>query len=256
MDAHSIAEQLVAAERERTPIPAFTSTFPFLGVDRAYQAAELVVRHRLERGERLIGAKLGLTSRIMQQALNIHEPVYGWLTSGMVVPPGEPVPLGELIHPRSEPEIAFLLREEPAPPATITSVLAATEAVFGAVEIFDSRYVEYAYRLPDVIADNVGAARFVLGPQARKPGDLEDLRLIGCVFRLHGEVVGTGAGGAALGHPAAAVAWLVNTLAAGGRHLAAGSLVLSGGLTAPVPLGRGRSVSADFDGLGTVSVYG
>jgi 2-oxo-3-hexenedioate decarboxylase len=135
-------------------------------------------------------------------------------------------------------------------------VLAATEAVFGAIEIFDSRYADYSYRLPDVVADNAGAARIVLGPQARKPGELEDLRLIGCVFRLHGEVVGTGAGGAALGHPAAAVAWLVNTLAAGGRHLAAGSLVLSGGLTAPVPLGRGQPVSADFDGLGSVSAYG
>jgi 2-oxo-3-hexenedioate decarboxylase len=256
MDAQSIAERLIAAERERTAIPAFTSTFPFLGVNRAYQAQELVVRHRVARGERLIGAKLGLTSRIMQLALNIHEPVYGWLTSGMVAPPEEPLPLDDLIHPRAEPEIAFLLAKEPAGPATVTSVLAATEAVFGAIEIFDSRYADYSYRLPDVIADNVGAARFVLGPQARKPGELEDLRLIGCVFRSHGEVVGTGAGGAALGHPAAAVAWLINVLAAEGQQLAAGSLVLSGGLTAPVTVSRGRAVSADFDGLGTVNVYG
>jgi 2-keto-4-pentenoate hydratase len=256
VDPRSIADQLVTAERERTAIPAFTSTFPFFGVKQAYLAQDLVVRQRLASGERLIGAKLGLTSRIMQQVINVHEPVYGWLTSGMVAPADEPLPLDELIHPRAEPEIAFLLREEPARPATIISVLAATEAVFGAIEVFDSRYADYAYRLPDVIADNVGAARFVLGPQARKPGELEDLRLVGCVFRSHGEVVGTGAGGAALGHPAAAVAWLVNVLAAEGKQLAAGSLVLSGGLTAPAPLHRGRVLSADFDGLGTVSVYG
>ena len=241
MDPRSIADQLITAERERTAIPAFTSTFPFLGVKQAYLAQDLVVRHRLANGERLIGAKLGLTSRIMQQVINVHEPVYGWLTSGMVAPAGEPLPLDELIHTRAEPEIAFLLREEPTRPATITSILAATEAVLGAIE---------------VIADNVGAARFVLGTQARKPGELEDLRLVGCVFRSHGEVVGTGAGGAALGHPAAAVAWLVNVLAAGDKQLAAGSLVLSGGLTAPAPLRRGRALSADFDGLGTVSVYG
>ena len=256
VDPKSIADQLITAERERTAIPAFTSTFPFLGVKQAYLAQDLVVRQRLASGERLIGAKLGLTSRIMQQVINVHEPVYGWLTSGMVAPAGEPLPLDELIHPRAEPEIAFLLRAEPDRPATITSVLAATEAVFGAIEVFDSRYGSYSYRLPDVIADNVGAARFVLGSQARKPGELEDLRLVGCVFRSHGEVVGTGAGGAALGHPAAAVAWLVNVLAAGDKRLAAGSLVLSGGLTAPAPLRRGRELSADFDGLGTVSVYG
>ena len=91
---------------------------------------------------------------------------------------------------------------------------------------------------------------------ARRPGELADLRLTGCVFRSGGEVIGTGAGGAALGHPAAAVAWLVNALAAHGKQLAAGSLVLSGGLTAPVPLSRGSALSADFDGLGTVDVHG
>ena len=256
MDPDYIAGELIRAERERTAIPAFTRRFPFLITRRAYQAQELVVGHRLAGGETLVGAKLGLTSRIMQQAVNVHEPVYGWLTSGMVAPHGEPLPLGELIHPRAEPEIAFLLARPPARPATITSVLAATEVVFGAIEVFDSRYEHYQYRLPDVIADNVGAARFVLGPRARRPGELTDLRLVGCVLRSHGEVTGTGAGGAALGHPAAAVAWLVNVLAAEGRQLAAGSLVLSGGLTAPVPLTRGRSVSADFDGLGSVSVHG
>jgi 2-oxo-3-hexenedioate decarboxylase len=256
VDPQSIADQLIAAERKRTAITAFTSTFPFLGVKQAYQAQELVVQHRLANGERLIGAKLGLTSRIMQQVVNMHEPVYGRLTSGMVAPHGEPLPLDELIHPRAEPEIAFLLRDSPTHPVTIPSVLAATEVVFGAIEVLDSRYEYYQYRLPDVIADNVGAARFMLGSQARRPGELEDLRLVGCVLRSQGEVVGTGAGGAALGHPAAAVAWLVNVLAAQGKQLPAGSLVLSGGLTAPVPLSRGRVLSADFDGLGTVSVYG
>jgi 2-oxo-3-hexenedioate decarboxylase len=256
VDPRSIADRLITAERDRKAIAPFTSAFPFLGVKRAYQAQELVVQHRLANGESLVGAKLGMTSRIMQQAVNMHEPVYGWLTSGMIAPHGEPLPLDEFIHPRAEPEIAFLLRDEPTWPATITSVLAATEAVFGAIEVLDSRYEYYQYRLPDVIADNIGAARFVLGPQARRPGELEDLRLVGCVFRSHGEVVGTGAGGAALGHPAAAVAWLVNVLAAQGKQLSAGSLVLSGGLTAPVPLSRGRALSADFDGLGTVDVYG
>jgi 2-keto-4-pentenoate hydratase len=134
------------------------------------------------------------------------------------------------------------------------AVIAATDAIVGAVEIMDSRYRE-RFRLPDSVADNAGAARVVLGSRPRSPSELEDLALIGCVFWSRGEVVGTAAGGAVMGHPAAAVAWLVNTLAARGEHLPAGSVVLSGGLTAAVPLIGGDRLTAEFDGLGSVEVH-
>jgi 2-keto-4-pentenoate hydratase len=255
MDPRSMADALIAAERERKPIAPFTDAAPGLDAETGYQAQRLVVQHRLDRGERLIGAKLGLTSRVKQEAMGVHEPLYGWLTSGMAHPHGEPLPLGELIHPRVEPEIAFLIGREIRPPATITSVLEATEAVLAAVEVLDSRYEDFRFRLPDVVADNASGSRIVLGPRASVPHDLCDLRLLGCVLRVQGDVVATAAGGAVMGHPAAAVAWLVNRLSPEDWRLEPGALVLSGGLTAPVPMRPGSVVSAEFDGLGTIDVY-
>jgi 2-oxo-3-hexenedioate decarboxylase len=255
MEPRSMADALIAAERERKPIAPFTDAAPGLDAETGYQAQRLVVQHRLDRAERLIGAKLGLTSRVKQEAMGVHEPLYGWLTSGLVHPHGEPLPLDELIHPRVEPEIAFLIGRELRAPATITSVLEATEAVLAAVEVLDSRYEDFRFQLPDVIADNASASRIVLGPRARVPGDLCDLRLLGCVLRVQGEVAATAAGGAVMGHPAAAIAWLVNRLSPEDWRLEPGALVLSGGLTAPVPMRPGSVVSAEFDGLGTVDIY-
>jgi 2-oxo-3-hexenedioate decarboxylase len=133
-------------------------------------------------------------------------------------------------------------------------VLAATECVFPAIDVLDSRYVDYGFTLPDVVADNASGAAFMLGSVTRKPSEAGDLRLTGVVLRRNGEVVATAAGGAVMGHPAASVAWLVNRLAERGEKLRAGMIVLSGGLTAPVPLTPGTTVTAEFDGLGVVEV--
>ena len=255
MDPRSIADALIAAEWERKAIAPFTDGDPGLDAETGYRAQRMVVQHRLDRGERVIGAKLGLTSRAKQEAMGVDEPLYGWLTSGMVLPHGAPLPLGELIHPRVEPEIAFLIGRKLEAPATIASVLEATEAVFAAIEVLDSRYEDFRFRLPDVIADNASGSHIVLGPRSRSVSELCDLRLLGCVLRAQGDVVATAAGGAVLGHPAAAVAWLVNKLPPGDWPLERGALVLSGGLTAPVPMRPGSVVSAEFDGLGAIEVF-
>ena len=253
-DPRTIADTLIEAERSRTPVVPFTRTQLFLDIETCYKAQALFVDHRLQAHEHLIGAKLGLTSRVKRDALGIHEPVFGRLTSGMLLPAGAPVPLDQLIRPRAEPEIAFLIGERLDGPVTSAGVLAATEAVMAAIEIMDSRYSD-RFRLQDSVADNAGAARVVLGSRPRTPSEAGDLRLIGCVFRSRGDVVGTAAGGAVMGDPAAAVAWLVNTLAARGEHLPAGSVVLSGGLTASVELRPGTNVVAEMDGLGSVEVH-
>src|SRR3954451_17700183 len=140
IDAQVIAERLIDAERTRTPITPFTHRYPFLDLETAYKSQWHVVEHRLAGGEELAGAKLGLTSRVKREALGIHEPLYGWLTTGMVLEHGQPVPVAELIHPRAEPELAFLVGDVLEPPATIASVLAGTAAVLAAIEIMDSRY--------------------------------------------------------------------------------------------------------------------
>ena len=256
IDAAQIAQALAAAERERTALPPFTDEHPDLDEATAYDAQWAVVEEKLAAGERLAGAKLGLTSRIKQQVMKVDSPLYGWVTSGMLLPFGEPVELTRFIHPRVEPEIAFLLGRDVQTPATVTSVLAATESVFAAVDVLDSRYDNFRFRLPDVVADNASAGGFLLGPQGVRPTDLADLRLLGCVLRVDGDVVATAAGAATMGHPAAAVAWLANRLAARGQALRAGMLVFSGGLTEPVPLQLGSAVTAELEGLGTIEVYG
>jgi 2-oxo-3-hexenedioate decarboxylase len=254
-DPKEIAAQLAAAERERRDRAPFTDDLPDLDEDTAYAAQWHGVRAKLDAGERLVGAKLGLTSRIKQQVMKVDNPLYGWVTSSMLHPYGEPIDLSTLIHPRAEPEVAFLLGRDVDTPATVTSVLAATEAVFAAVDILDSRYENFRFRLPDVIADNASAGLFLTGPRALTPAEAGDLRTIGCVLRVGGEVVATAAGAATMGHPAAAVAWLANRLAGTPRRLTAGMLVFSGGLTEPVPLTPGVPITAELDGLGSIEVF-
>jgi 2-oxo-3-hexenedioate decarboxylase len=256
IDAQGIADILITAERERKGIAQISDDHPDVDVATAYRAQQAFVQSKLDAGETFVGYKLGLTSRNKQQAMGLDAPLYGRVTSGMISTFGEPVRLDHFIHPRVESEIAFLLARDIEAPATVTSVLAATEVVFGAVDVLDSRYESFQFTLTDVVADNASAGAFYLGPVARRPDDLVDLRLLGCVVRVDGDVVMTAAGAAVMGHPAASVAWLANQLAAAGEGLRAGQLVFSGGVTAPVPVVPGGSVTFEFDGLGAIEVYG
>jgi 2-oxo-3-hexenedioate decarboxylase len=256
IDAQGIADILITAERERKGIAQISDDHPDVDVATAYRAQQAFVQSKLDAGETFVGYKLGLTSRNKQQAMGLDAPLYGRVTSGMISTFGEPVRLDHFIHPRVESEIAFLLARDIEAPATVTSVLAATEVVFGAVDVLDSRYESFQFTLTDVVADNASAGAFYLGPVARRPDDLVDLRLLGCVVRVDGDVVMTAAGAAVMGHPAASVAWLANQLAAAGEGLRAGQLIFSGGVTAPVPVVSGGSVTFEFDGLGAIEVYG
>ena len=256
IDAQGIADVLITAERERKGIAQISEDHPDVDVATAYRAQRAFVQSKLDAGETFVGYKLGLTSRNKQQAMGLDAPLYGRVTSGMISTYGVPVQFDRFIHPRVESEIAFLLARDIEAPATVTSVLAATEVVFGAVDVLDSRYESFQFTLPDVVADNASAGAFYLGPVARRPDDLVDLRLLGCVVRVDGDVVMTAAGAAVMGHPAASVAWLANQLAAEGEGLRAGQLVFSGGVTAPVPVVAGGSVTFEFDGLGAIEVYG
>lgn len=250
--AQEMSDVLVAAERDRSPVEPFTRRNPFLAIDTAYAVQALTVAARCGDGERVIGLKLGMTSKVKRDALGIREPVYGRLTSAMVLPAGTPLRLAELIHPRAEPEIAFLIGRAIPAGTPAAGVLAAIEAVFPAIEVVDSRYAS-AFRLADSVADNAGAARVAIGARGRRLDQLPELPVLGCEFRFPGGT-DTAAGGAAMGDPAVALAWLAGALAARGEQLEAGSIVLSGGLTAAVPLHPGGYVRAEFDGLGAVGV--
>jgi 2-oxo-3-hexenedioate decarboxylase len=244
-----LADDLLRAIRERTPIAPLTSEYPDLTVEEAYRIQDLVVEALGGR----TAAKLGLTSKAKQEQMHVDSPLFGWLPPGSQLGDGEPLVVADLIQPRVEPEIAFGLGRDLAGPATIAQVLAATERVVPALEILDSRFEGYSFTLPDVIADNASAARYMVGgPGAEVDGI--DLRLTGCVFEKNGEVVATAAGAAVLDHPAGAVAWFAGEVAARGGQLEAGTTVLAGALTAAVAVLPGDVVRATFDRIGTVEV--
>lgn len=247
-----LSNTLKACNGKRTPITPFSRRNPFLPTATGYAAQALTVAAKCRDGQRVVGLKLGMTSAVKRAALGIAEPVYGRLTSGMLLPTGAALPVAELIGPRAEPELAFRLGADVPAGSTADAVLAAIAEVLPAIEVVDTRYAT-SFRLVDSVADNAGAARVVLGATGRALDRLPELPVLGCLFSFPGGA-DTAAGGAAMGDPAVAVAWLADALAARGERLEAGTLVLSGGLTAAVPLHRGDHVSAEFDGLGRVEV--
>lgn len=249
-----LADELLDAERTRVAVAPLTERYPGLDVRDAYAIQLALVARKTAAGARVVGKKIGLTSRVMQQQLGVDQPDYGHLFDTMTVLEGADVPMAELLQPRVEPEIAFVLRRDlTGPGVTREQVLAATAYVTPAIEIIDSRLRDWKIKLCDTVADNGSAARVVLGSAITRP-DAVDLRLVGCVLEKNGEVLGTGAGAAALGDPALAVAWLANTLATFGIPLKAGEIILPGALTRSEPVRAGDSIRVTYDRLGSVGV--
>jgi 2-oxo-3-hexenedioate decarboxylase len=250
MNHDAYARMLHDARSTREPVETLTSREAQMTIEDAYAVQEAGIGLRLAEGERIVGGKLGFTSRAMQRAMDVHHPNYGWLTSAMVVHDGI-VDRDRLIHPKVEPEIAFLLGDDLDPPVTLFDVLEATAAVIPCLEVVDSRYVGFRFGPLDNIADNSSAGAFTLGSPT--PARSIALPLVGVVVESDGHLYDTAAGAAALDHPAAAVAWMVNNNRSQLR-LKSGDLVISGGLTSPVDLHHGCVVTADFDRLGTVTI--
>lgn len=248
------ARRLYRAELERRPIGPLTDSYPDLGLDEAYRIQLALIELKKANGAKVIGKKAGLTSRPMQRMMGVGEPDFGHLLDTMVVADGGTIRRDELIQPRVEAEIAFVLKSDLSGPGiTMYDVLAATSFVAPALEIIDSRIEDWRIKIADTVADNASSGRLVLGSQRLSPRDL-DLRLVGMVLERNGEVAATGAGAAVLGHPAQAVAWLANKLAEFGFKLEAGELILPGALSAAMPVESGDMVTATFDRLGSVSV--
>ncbi len=242
-----------ALTRRVTVSPLTSRGFP-ITLDDAYRIQERMVTRRRDAGEKVVGKKIGVTSKAVMQMLDVYQPDFGWLLSGMVYTEGEPVPMGRLIQPRAEGEIAFVLRKDlKGPGVTGADVLAATECVMPCFEIVDSRIQDWKIKIQDTVADNASCGVFVLGGQAVDPRDV-DLKLCGMVLEKNGEVVGTGAGAAALGSPVNAVAWLANTLGRLDIPLLAGEVILSGSLAALIPVKAGDSLRVDIGGIGGCSV--
>lgn len=249
-----VAAALACAEAERQPIDPVTETWSGFDVDDAYAVQLHNVRSRQQAGERLCGFKVGLTSLAMQQMLGVDQPDYGHLLAPMIVASGSEVERSSLVAPRVEVETAFVLGSPlSGPEVTIVDVLRATEFVLPAIEVIDSRIAEWRITLADTVADNASSALVVLGTRPVLLRDA-DLRLTGAVLELDGRVADTGAGAAVLGHPAVAVAWLANALAAYDVTFEPGQVILPGSCTRAVPVDAGSAVRAELSGIGSVSV--
>ena len=250
----ALAAALVDAATRRTPVPPMTDEHPEITVADAYAVQGAVARSRIEAGETIVGWKLGLTSAAMQQQLGVDQPDYGPLLTGHVVPADGVVAVGDLIAPRIEAEIAFLLaRPLRGPGVTRDDVLAATSAVTASLEIIDSRVANWKIRLADTIADMASSARIVVS-DGRTPLDGLDLLAERVVLERNGVPVAEGVGAAVMGDPLEAVAWAANTLGLLGVTLEAGHVVMPGAMHPSVPVAAGDAIVARFDRLGPVGV--
>jgi 2-oxopent-4-enoate/cis-2-oxohex-4-enoate hydratase len=251
-----LGDELYDALRSGTVLPPLTSRQPDLTIEDAYRISRHMLERRVAGGERVIGKKIGVTSRPVQQMLNVHQPDFGFLTDAMHVANGATVSLrgAGLIQPRAEGEIAFLLAHDLAGGnVTAEDVLDATEAVMPCFEIVDSRIRDWQIKIQDTVADNASCGVFVLGDARVGPRDI-DLAAAELTMSHNGKTVATGLGSAVQGHPAAAVAWLANTLGRFGIPFRKGEIILSGSLVPLVPAAAGDRFDLSIAGIGTASI--
>jgi 2-keto-4-pentenoate hydratase len=246
------ADALAAAERDRSPIPPLRETWPELDVVDAYEIQLLNIRRRLDTGATINGHKVGLSSKAMQEMMGVDEPDYGHLLADMEVFESRPVPAGRYCYPRVEVEVGFILGEDlPGEGCTEQDVIDATEAVAPAIELIDSRILDWDIRIGDTIADNASSAGYVLGPDRVKPTDI-DLKAIEARLHRNGDKVAEGRSDAVLGDPVVAVAWLARKVASFGVTLETGNVILPGSVHRAIDVRPGDEFEATLDGLGSV----
>lgn len=246
-----IAHTLFDAHKKGKALPRFTAGNPDFAIEHGYQVQRALLALHEASGARLVGRKMGMTSRAKMQQMKIDAPIHGFLTREMEICEGGELILTGRIHPKVEPEIAFITGRELRGRPSAGEALASVDGVLGALEIIDSRFENYDFELPDVVADNCSSSGFVCGNKILKPSELSNLENLGILLEVNGKAAQFGSSAAILGNPARSLADLVALLDAEGLSLPAGSLVLAGGATAAVPLKAGDFVRAEFQGLGS-----
>jgi 2-keto-4-pentenoate hydratase len=247
-----LAADLAEAERSRVPIAPLTDRNPTIDVVDAYEIQLINIRQRVAEGARVLGHKVGLSSKAMQEMMGVDEPDYGHLLDEMQVFQDPPVKAGRYLYPRVEVEVGFVLAEDlPGAECTEDDVLAATAAFVPSIELIDTRITDWKIKLCDTIADNASSAGFVLGAERVAPRDL-DIKSIDAVLSCNGEVVAKGRSDAVLGNPVTAVAWLARKVEGFGVRLRKGDIVLPGSCTRAIDARPGDHFVAEFDGLGSV----
>lgn len=251
----TVAEELLAAEAGRHDVASFgMGTHPELDEDAGYAVQDRIVATKLGDGQRIVGAKLGLTSRAKQQQMNVDVPIVGWLTDQHRLERGRPIPADRFIHPKVEPEIFFTLATDlSGADTTPQDVAAAVDGVYAGLDVIDSRYRNFKFTLGDVVADDCSAAGYILGPVAKRIDSI-DLELEAVIVEVNGKVVKTATGAAILGSPLLAVAEGVRLLARRGQSLRAGQVVLAGAMTDALPVVPGQTVRFSYSNLGCIEL--
>lgn len=249
----TIADELVEARRTRTPVPLLHTRYEGMDIEDSYAVQKLWASRLEAQGKRVVGRKIGLTSKAMQAATGITEPDYGVIFDDMVLENGSVVEWKRYTHPRIEVELAFRLNQDlKGPGITLFDVLDATDYVVPALEILDSRIEMQGRTIVDTISDNAALGAMVVGGRPVRPHDV-DLRWVSALLYQNQEIVETGVAAGVLNHPASGVAWLADKLAQHGQSLRAGDLVLAGSFTRPMWVYEGDTVYADYGSLGTVT---
>ena len=251
----ALGDELYNSLVNRITVKPLTERFPDIKVEDSYEISKVMTENRVAAGEKVIGKKIGLTSKVVQNMLGVGQPDFGFLTDGMAYSQGEEMPISEkLIHPKAEGEIAFIMkRDVMGPGLTVADIMAATECVMPCFEVVDSRVENWKIKIQDTVADNASCGLFVLGDQAVSPRSI-DLRTVGMVVEKNGSVISTGAGAAALGSPVNCVTWLANMMGQFGIPLKAGEVILSGSLVPMEPVVAGDYMSVSIGGIGNASV--
>jgi len=253
VDIAEAASILLAAEAAKRTCDQLTKRWPEMNVDDAYAIQAEALRMRLARGEKLVGIKLGLTSKAKQVQMKVGSPTTAWLTDAMRVEEGL-LPANAAAHPRVEPEIVVTMsRRLKGPGVKAADVMEALGDVRCGIEILDSRYENFKFTLQDVVSDNASSGRYVFG-RTVIPASRIDLVNEECVLRIDGQQVATATGAAVMGHPAEAIAWAANFLAERGHAIEAGWVIMTGGMTDAYPLKPGSEAVASFTHLGTVTI--
>ena len=249
-----LAEELLDAERSARPLQPLSVRHPELTPRDAYAVQQAYAELRVRAGARLVGRKIGATSRAIQELFSIDTPDYGHIFDDMVVADGGAMELDSLIQPMVEPELAFILdRDVSGPGVTRPDVLDATRTIIPCLEVIDSRIVDWQIAFVDTVADNGSSARCIFGEAVPYAG--RELAAVAGVMSRNGKVTGRATGEAVLGHPAEAVAWLANALGELGSGLRAGEYVLSGSFMTAIRAERGDRFEGSFSGLGSVSCH-
>jgi 2-keto-4-pentenoate hydratase len=253
VDIEAANRELAVARQDEKPCPPLRGRLlPKGDIGAAYQVQQVYTRQRLGKGHRRVGAKIGLTSRAVQESFGVFQPDFGVLFDDMAVGDGVEVPMSRLLQPRVEAEIAFVLGADLTDErVTTVDLIRAVDHVLPAIEIVDTRIADWDISIVDTVADNASSGLFVLGTAPRRLSDV-DLRLCGMVLEHAGEPVSVGAGAACLGNPLHALVWLAGTMARAGDPLKAGDVVLSGALGPMVPVTPGAAYEARISGLGSV----